>query len=601
MLFWERQPHRLYVATPSKIDQSPFFPGLGQSRASSFYTLRKWNTVYFEVCVEIRSVDSTPFILTLYIVAMSIRWCVFLLLLLGLVGESVEQFFTQRLAVGCGLNGDDIYCYGGASPENIEQMDVVKLTLEQPEPFNVSRAPWRILPTPTLPSASWNYAKVVNGHLLIMEGSIQSGDRVIDYDIKNDAWTFPKQLGTLPLRTTMGAVDTDGKVVYLSGGIVDEVTNKTYPKDKFEGVATMSVYNPATATWTQLRSAWSPTYQHSMNILQDGRLLVIGGLLYTPSTKEQYAAKSLDTVDVYDPKTQSWQSLPTQGFKNQTRIGHSAVTMGNKILVYGGSTYDGILASPDMLLLDLSTSPYTWTIPSVANSPKPRQLHNAFYYRDRYMVVAFGMTDSTQGQIRPAIPDLLVLDSKEWSWLDTFSPATGGQPAPPNPKTTATPATEKSDGPRPSSDENRLAIGLGAGLGGGGLLLGGCGLLVFVLSRRRRRKRGGRRNSTFRTIEPGEDRPDLTQANPFYLQTYNSSQPHFAPFNASVQTLNEKLNEADVDRKISGTLPTLLKNKLDIPEANPAPGWKPDEVIEAPLVSPSSNSLQYKKPDERHQ
>jgi N-acetylneuraminic acid mutarotase len=96
------------------------------------------------------------------------------------------------------------------------------------------------------------------------------------------------------------------------------------------GVALSSVeqYDPVTRTWSKMSAMASPRYDHRATVLLDGRLLVTGGS--GPGTT------IYSSTEIYDPSTNKWVS---GGNMVTTRTAHVAVLMGNnRVLVTGGST-----------------------------------------------------------------------------------------------------------------------------------------------------------------------------------------------------------------------------------------------------------------------
>ncbi len=99
---------------------------------------------------------------------------------------------------------------------------------------------------------------------------------------------------------------------------------------------------PTTWNWLPGPSLNQPRYNHTANRLPDGRVVVIGGITDTSN------ATRLNTAEVYDPVTNSW-TLYTNGsdsFRNQ----HTATLLQDgRILVVGGdANFGGVVNSAEI-------------------------------------------------------------------------------------------------------------------------------------------------------------------------------------------------------------------------------------------------------------
>ncbi|CAF4421785.1 unnamed protein product, partial [Rotaria sp. Silwood2] len=84
--------------------------------------------------------------------------------------------------------------------------------------------------------------------------------------------------------------------------------------------------NPSTGTWKITGSMTYPRGDHIASVLQNGKVLVVGG----------FSGKKINTVELYDPSTEYWATLESM---NYARFCHTAsVLLNGKVLVTGGFT-----------------------------------------------------------------------------------------------------------------------------------------------------------------------------------------------------------------------------------------------------------------------
>jgi hypothetical protein len=104
---------------------------------------------------------------------------------------------------------------------------------------------------------------------------------------------------------------------------------------------TSEIYDPSTNTWGEMADLNEPRAEHIAIVLSDGRVLVIAGTGSRPS------------VEVWDPSNNSWDSI---GKLQVGRYRHLAELLkDNRILVFGGNGEDGILASTEIINIEVGS------------------------------------------------------------------------------------------------------------------------------------------------------------------------------------------------------------------------------------------------------
>jgi N-acetylneuraminic acid mutarotase len=157
------------------------------------------------------------------------------------------------------------------------------------------------------------------------------------YDPSTGNWTHTGHLKYARAQHTT-CVLTDGKVLAIGGAYEDigiVITNST------------ELYDPSTGNWTVTGDLNVPRTFSTASVLADGKVLVVGGMLYESET--------LNSADLYDPSTGEWTMADDL---NNARFLHTASVLTNgKVLVTGG--YDEYIQST-VELYDPSTK--RWTI-----------------------------------------------------------------------------------------------------------------------------------------------------------------------------------------------------------------------------------------------
>jgi len=137
----------------------------------------------------------------------------------------------------------------------------------------------------------------------------------------------------------------DGKVLVVGGTIGGGGTI----------LDTAELYDPTTDIWTLTGSLTSGRYQHTATLLPNGKVLVAGGLTYNNG----YLV--LASTELYDPITGIWAPA---GSMTTTRRFHTATLLPNgKALIFGGQDLSSF--SPGAELYDPSTG--SWSVTSASS------------------------------------------------------------------------------------------------------------------------------------------------------------------------------------------------------------------------------------------
>lgn len=172
----------------------------------------------------------------------------------------------------------------------------------------------------------------------------------------------------------------DGRVL-MAGGF-----DPTFG-DVFGFVASTQLYNTATGVWTMTGALQEGRYAHTATLLQDGRVLVTGGV---------GGNGRLASAELYDPDAGTWAAT---GSMQEARVSHTATLLPDgQVLVAGffdGSS-DGVRSLASAELFDPASGLWTPT----ASMAQARGLHTATLLKDGRVLVAGGTGDnSTSGEL----------------------------------------------------------------------------------------------------------------------------------------------------------------------------------------------------------
>ncbi|MDP9402809.1 MAG: malectin domain-containing carbohydrate-binding protein [Actinomycetota bacterium] len=178
-------------------------------------------------------------------------------------------------------------------------------------------------------------AEIVAGKLYLFGGlGSGSGGRVQIYNPVTNSWSLGP---AMPFAAGASSSALIRGQVYVAGGIIGSATTDRLAR-----------FHPASGTWTSL--APMPHGRNHAAAATDGSRLFVFGGRGPGSGDSNTVANGFDTVQVYDPATDSWTSSLDAGSTlrplPQPRGGMGrAVYLGGEFLVFGGETLDGVGAT----------------------------------------------------------------------------------------------------------------------------------------------------------------------------------------------------------------------------------------------------------------
>lgn len=138
--------------------------------------------------------------------------------------------------------------------------------------------------------------------------------------------TTPLPGMSLP-RSAHRAVRLDNGRVLVTGGVTTGGL----------ATATCEFFDPATQSFIAAPPMSTPRAGHAMTLLADGRVLVSGGITSWVNVATQFISQvntAQDTAEVFDPTSNSWSALPNMASK---RLGHSQTRLlDGRVLIVSG-------------------------------------------------------------------------------------------------------------------------------------------------------------------------------------------------------------------------------------------------------------------------
>ena len=179
-------------------------------------------------------------------------------------------------------------------------------------------------------------------------------------------------------------------------------------------------FDSVTGDWKTAQPAQVQRFNHSLTVMEDGRVLEAGGEGPASSfAVGGVGGAPLDSVEIYDPATDEWKEGPTLP---GARYWHTATLLNDgRVLVVGGAESSG--NTGDCEIYDPNTS--SWSQTGALNIPRAQ--HAAVLLRDGRVLVAGGLTSGGAGT-----PSTEIYDPATGAWsragdmVDTrrFVPAT---------------------------------------------------------------------------------------------------------------------------------------------------------------------------------
>lgn len=178
-------------------------------------------------------------------------------------------------------------------------------------------------------------------------------DELTPYPTENRAWRYDAVKEEF---TVLGGVMQDSRAfhnavqlqdgrVLVCGGVQGPYGTGPYHTVILD---TVEIYDPATDSWSLAAPLSIPRAGSTANLLPDGRVLVAGGTKGDGQNRlfsvDDLLTTSLRTTEIYDPVSDSWSAGPNM---SEPKAGAVSVTLNNgEVMIAGGVTFQTIFGIP---------------------------------------------------------------------------------------------------------------------------------------------------------------------------------------------------------------------------------------------------------------
>ena len=188
--------------------------------------------------------------------------------------------------------------------------------------------------------------RILRYRLQIDESWTEFVNEIDVFDPSLNSWTSPPKPPTQRIRPDMVLLD-DGRVLVVGGqGIAP-----SSPQDVIlPFVGTTEIFNPETGEWRQAATMEQPLFRQAAVLLSDGRVLVVGGVSLSDGKESARA-------EIYDPATDTW--TPTENMTTERGEPKAVLLSDGRVLVTGDRSRDFRAVTGKAETYDPNTG--TWT------------------------------------------------------------------------------------------------------------------------------------------------------------------------------------------------------------------------------------------------
>ena len=222
--------------------------------------------------------------------------------------------------------GNQMVC--GSNPVRSKLLSTVRLTLPALVATILGVACSTGANPPPVPTIVAPGATVAPPAPVELAPSIAPLGTIAPTDAPASAFTFPPTSTAIPraegdmaqavLYNHTATLLEDGRVLVTGGQTV--ATSLLPPA----GLVSAEIYDPSTGRWSPTRPMFEPRRHHGAVLLEDGRVLVSGGLTddheRSPIDASVTWVRSLSSAEVFDPSSETWSLVSDMPEKTDLRV-----------------------------------------------------------------------------------------------------------------------------------------------------------------------------------------------------------------------------------------------------------------------------------------
>lgn len=242
----------------------------------------------------------------------------------GSVGSlSAGPLNTARLAHSASLLGDGrVLVTGGET-----SLGSSSTSLAASEVYNPATDTWGTARSLGTARSAQTATTLSDGRVLVIGGEARSGGATANslaaaevYNPTTDTWSTAQAMDSSRVNHTATLLP-DGQVLAIGGRDGDSASGKT--------LSSAAIYNPANNSWSATKTMSAAREGQTATLLPNGRVLVVGG-----EARGAGGSTSLAAAEIYDPATDTWTTVKSM---SAARAFHTAtLLLDGRVLVAGG-------------------------------------------------------------------------------------------------------------------------------------------------------------------------------------------------------------------------------------------------------------------------
>ncbi len=218
---------------------------------------------------------------------------------------------------------------------------------------------------------------------VLLAGGLRGGAALFGaelYEYANGFWSVTKN--TVGTTSELSVLRASHSATLLPNGKVLVAGGQSLLGTAPAALNSAELYDPDTGTWTATGSLNQARYNHTVTLLPNGRVLVVGG---------NTATQILNSAELYDPATGAWTATPAPGV---ARTLHTATLLPNNLLlIVGGIGANGQRTASAQLYDPNNGVNGSWS--NAPNLSQARSNHTATLLTDGTVFVFGGLATNT--------------------------------------------------------------------------------------------------------------------------------------------------------------------------------------------------------------